>query len=142
MWTPLRFGKHKGKTLPEVICSDPSYFMWAVHKRIFLDKIAREAETLHRRLRGVIAPKQHPDRWDAYGYQRSFSSVSVRRKLPAPAVYGPQSDHLNIDMVHVTHPDEWRDFLRSFRKILFDGEKMTKRRSEAFFSDESNFIDP
>jgi hypothetical protein len=29
-WLQLRFGKHEGKTLPQIVLSDPDYFFWAV----------------------------------------------------------------------------------------------------------------
>ncbi len=37
-WTELPFGKHKGKTLPQVVFSDPDWFYWAVEKNIFKSK--------------------------------------------------------------------------------------------------------
>jgi hypothetical protein len=30
MWSKLEFGKHDGKTLPQVVLSDPDWFFWAI----------------------------------------------------------------------------------------------------------------
>jgi len=28
-WSTLPFGKHKGKTLPQIVFADPDWFFWA-----------------------------------------------------------------------------------------------------------------
>ena len=35
MWSIIKFGKHKGKSLPEVILHDPDWFFWAVEAHYF-----------------------------------------------------------------------------------------------------------
>jgi hypothetical protein len=35
MWTTIDFGKHSEKTLPQVILSDPDWFFWATHNKVF-----------------------------------------------------------------------------------------------------------
>ena len=32
-WTTLTFGKHDGKTLPEIIIKDADWFFWAIANR-------------------------------------------------------------------------------------------------------------
>jgi len=59
-WTGLTFGKHKGKTLPQVICSDPSWFLWAIRDDVLFGDLAQEAALLHRRLQGIRISKAHP----------------------------------------------------------------------------------
>jgi hypothetical protein len=126
-WTPLPFGKHKGKTLPQVICSDPSWFLWAVDKDIFYSPLAFEADTLHRRLQGVIAPKKHPDRWVfIYLYELEYSFQGfclVKKEHNSSLRDNRQSDDLNIDLVHVSHRSEWREFLRCFRTFSLEARR-------------------
>ncbi len=49
-WTRLRFGKHKGKTLLQVIFTDPSYFFW------FFDEWVREAAPILSTVQHAIMP--------------------------------------------------------------------------------------
>ncbi len=49
-WSELTFGKHKGKTLPQVLFADPEYFFWAYEERVFKGGLAAEAEELAKRL--------------------------------------------------------------------------------------------
>ena len=43
------FGKHKGKTLPQILCSDPDWFFWAMENNVFRNKgaLQSEAKDLH-----------------------------------------------------------------------------------------------
>jgi len=145
-WTPLRFGKHIGKTLPQVICSDPSWFIWAIRKNIFRDELAREAALLHRRLQGIINPKRRPERWvveHRYDFERKFTGFDIVKRTENPYLkYNSQSDFFNIDSIGIRHRGEWKNFVRDFRHCFFGGENMTKERCEVFFSDESHFINP
>ena len=43
-WSVVPFGKHKGKTFPEIILQDPDWFFWALPK--LYGKLADEAKSL------------------------------------------------------------------------------------------------
>jgi len=45
-WTELDFGRYRGKTLPQVLFTDPDWFLWAVEEGAFRSKpgLAEEAE--------------------------------------------------------------------------------------------------
>jgi len=53
IWSPLRFTKYKGMSLPEVIFIDPNWFFWAYEKSIFNpdlnSMLAYEAELLFKK---------------------------------------------------------------------------------------------
>jgi hypothetical protein len=34
-WTTLNFGTHEGKSLPQIVISDPDWFFWAVARGVF-----------------------------------------------------------------------------------------------------------
>jgi len=44
-WPNLSFGKHIGKSLPQIVLSDPDWFFWAVEENIFREvRMQREAK--------------------------------------------------------------------------------------------------
>jgi hypothetical protein len=47
-WTTLNFGRHAGRSLPEIVVSDADWFFWAFKVDVFKDRLAAEAED-HRR---------------------------------------------------------------------------------------------
>ena len=60
MWTALTIGKHQGKTLPQVILSDPDYFYWALEQdNFFRGKLLTEAKTLATRAGRIKIPKKN-----------------------------------------------------------------------------------
>ena len=64
MWSTLNFGKHSGKSLPQVLFADPDWFFWAVEKGVFGDRalLKKESELLRRRARNIKIPaSRHPD---------------------------------------------------------------------------------
>ena len=34
IWTTLNFSRHVGKTLPQILFSDPDWFFWAMDKQL------------------------------------------------------------------------------------------------------------
>jgi hypothetical protein len=117
MWTTLPFGKHRGKTLPQVICHNPSWFLWAVRNDIFFPDLAREAEVLHRRLRGIIIPKSRPEDWIVeYRYEDDgrFLGFDIVRKAEYPSNYY-KADCVSVDFVLPSYRGEWRKFTRDLR---------------------------
>jgi hypothetical protein len=144
-WTPLPFSKHKGETLPQVICSDPSWFLWAVENEIFRSKrLADEAAILYRRIQGIIIPKRRPRKWVVeyiYDCDGRFDGFLIVRKSENPYLkYNRQSDCLDLTAIDTRYKGEWRHFVCDFREAFFDGKSLTKERCETFFSNESNFV--
>jgi hypothetical protein len=69
-WTILHFGKHKGRSLPEIILFDVDYFFWAFNKgNVFQGGLANEAAKLLQRARAIRIPKPNPKHWQVeYSY--------------------------------------------------------------------------
>ena len=61
-WTTINFGKHKGKTLPQVILDDPDWFFWAYENKIFKGALAFEAQEVYRRARSIRVPQRNGQR--------------------------------------------------------------------------------
>src|SRR5690242_4773956 len=59
-WIPLRFGKHRGLTLPQVVVKDPDWFFWACeegaleknHSTLEAQEVERKARTIIPKWRG------------------------------------------------------------------------------------------
>ena len=54
-WTRVPFGRHKGKTLPEIIVRDLDWFFWALPN--LYGRLAYEAQELARKVRAIKVPK-------------------------------------------------------------------------------------
>ena len=63
MWSKLYFEKHVGRSLPQILFSDPDYFFWGIEKKIFKDRLAMEADKLARMVRHIKIPKPDPANW-------------------------------------------------------------------------------
>jgi hypothetical protein len=65
MWSKLTFGKHDGKTLPQVILTDPDWFFWAIEKRVFDNwpALRVEANDILQKARRIKIPKPDPENW-------------------------------------------------------------------------------
>src|SRR5271155_4238897 len=65
MWSIIKFGKHKGKSLPEVILHDPDWFFWAVEARYLNNYpgLLAEARDLYYKACNIKIPKQNPHEW-------------------------------------------------------------------------------
>jgi hypothetical protein len=61
-WTAIDFGNTeiRGKTLPQIICTDPDWFFWAVKESIFIGKgkLATESEELNYKSRHIKIPQE------------------------------------------------------------------------------------
>src|SRR5687768_3385119 len=59
IWTELSFGKHRGKTLPQVLFTDPDWFFWAMEEGVFNNRraLAKEADLLNDRATRIKIPK-------------------------------------------------------------------------------------
>jgi hypothetical protein len=61
-WSVVPFGKHKGKTFPEIILRDPDWFFWALPK--LYGKLADEAKSLAQKARAIKIPKSNRGKWE------------------------------------------------------------------------------
>jgi hypothetical protein len=55
-WTTLKFGKHEGKTLPQIAFSDPDWFFWAVENAVFKGPLKSEANAIYAKARSIRIP--------------------------------------------------------------------------------------
>src|SRR5260370_33138356 len=93
-WVTLTFGRHVGKTLPQIILSDADWVFWAVNQGAFKGRLANQATKLVERERAIKIPKRNPKRWQdeySYDYTGGFLGLQlVRSDMPWP--YGSRLD--------------------------------------------------
>ena len=152
VWSPLRIGKHEGKTIPQIIMSDPDYFFWALEQdRFFRGRIATEADDVNKKIRRIKIPKIKPNDWlIEYYWSRDgkFSHFDIVESTRPPHVGSSitqRAKHLSFAVVRETkHYDKlgYRLFLNNFKHYFFGKEsaRMTKAVCEKFFDTPSNFV--
>jgi len=155
-WTVVNFGKYegKGKTLPQVLLSDPDYFFWALDKGAFKGSLAAEAANLNHRARNIRIPP------DENGKARDAEYLIHRPTMKFGAIHlipKKQSTHqggspvfCRMDRIDLSVPRRIKEYdkrgckllIDELRYILFGDSKarITKARAEQFFEDDSNFI--
>jgi hypothetical protein len=156
LWTPLDFGKHSGKTLPQILFKDPDWFFWAYEEDAFAyqdRQVLDEVERVYQRATSIRIPARYgPD--VAVEYVVSDGRFEGLKLTPADAVVGggiKSTSRLKwtFDM---SVPRKWRDYdkagmrimVRDLKDILFDDpdRRMNRRRCEDFFNDASLFKNP
>jgi hypothetical protein len=150
-WTILHFGKHKGRSLPEIILFDVDYFFWALNKEgVLQGKLGKEAAMLVKRVRAIKIPKPNPKRWQVeYSYDDTGGFIGFCFvKANIPSYYGSRSVRLSphLDLSYARGRKKYdkrgcRNLLRDFRYNYFGkNTRLTKRRCQEFFSNKDNFL--
>ncbi len=154
LWSELGFGKHRGKTLPQVLFTDPDWFFWAVEEGVFEGRgnLVDEAELVEKRACHIRIPQRGDDQRYVAEYlihppTGKFSRVDVvpaSRPLhqgSSPAFRAPCFDLIVPRRIAPYDKRGCASMLASLKYYLFGDSsyRMTRRRSEAFFSDPSNF---
>jgi hypothetical protein len=147
-WSTLQFGKHKGKTLPEVVLNDPDWFFWAVGHSIFRDQIAEQAQDIARKATHIKIPKPDPDNWRIkyqFTYDDKFMDLTIIPAKtadigPSHAMIGTYLDLSLIRRLQTYDKFGYRILLAQFRDYFLGGSNLTKERCEQFFYNEANFV--
>jgi hypothetical protein len=145
-WTPLNFGKHEGKSLPQIIISDADWFFWALASGAFEGRFAAEAEDLVDKATAIKIPKSNPNRWRVeYRYEDKgtflgFEFVKAKSHFGHHATRQPHLDLSCVRRGKTYDKKGCRNLLRDFRRYCFGKKSATKRRCEKFFSNSKNFV--
>jgi len=153
-WTELDFGRYQGKTLPQVLFTDPDWFFWAVEEGAFRSKpgLVEEAELLARRAKRVRIPERLGDVVAQYWVDPlscRFARVEVVPR--AEAASDEEGLLLRARVFDLSAPRRLapydksggRKLIGALKALVFGGTsvKMTRARAEAFFADPDNFAD-
>jgi hypothetical protein len=144
-WATLTFGKHTGKTIPEIILSDADWFCWAVNKAdsmIRLQSLSKGPE--RSKSPNVIRNWQVEYSYDDTGGFCGFQFVKADTPLPYRSRSIRRSPYLDLSYVRRGKAYDkrgCRNLLRDFRHHFFgDNTRLTKRRCQQFFSNKQNFL--
>jgi len=149
-WTTIGFGKHKGKTLPEVIFDDPDWFFWAYEKDIFKGVLAMEIREIYCRARVVRIPEQDGQRMLVeYRFDPNSGKFATMFLIPDAIVFDRQVVSRVIDFYVPRSRSSYdkigcKNLVFAFKHIFFGNQshRLSKRACEDFFSDNSNFVLP
>lgn len=151
-WTKLDFGKHKGKTLPQVLFKDPDWFFWACENKV-LDQhgYAAEATKLRKKAMHIRIPN------DASGVREAEYIIHPSTKNVTDIDFVPSSQPftrgaggtIRKDVIDLSVPRSVQGYdkrgcklmIKALKPVLFPGVKrLTKAIVEAFFDDDGNFV--
>ena len=153
-WTRLGFGKYRDKTLPEVLFRDPDWFFWANENRKFdqyQPDFLPEAETLHAKATSIRIPQPGPERMQIeYDfYYEDYTSIGFDLVPASCPPHQGSTPTLRSDHIDMSTPRQqknydkrgYRIFLSRLKFHLFGDEtrRMTQKRCEEFFDDETRF---
>jgi hypothetical protein len=152
-WTQLDFGKHKGKTLPQVLFSDPDWFFWAVETGVFntRPRFASEAKLLDERAQKIKIPTgEHSDPVVEYLIHRPTMKFSHFKIVPREQeLHEGASPAFRLSVIYMSVPRRiarydklgCKSLLSSLKFYLFGSKsaRVGKERAEAFFADAANF---
>jgi hypothetical protein len=152
-WSPLNFGKYKGKTLPQIVLLDPDWFFWAWETEIFKDKevYLTEATDIFWKSTHIRVPQQGPEKMVV---EYIFSPASLKfdgaklvsetspRHAGASKTLRTDDFNLRIPRTNVAYDKSGGTWLiQAFKRYILGSPRtrLTKERCEAFFDDSNNF---
>jgi hypothetical protein len=148
-WTRLSTTKHKGKTLPQVVFDDPDYFFWAYEHKVFRGELSIQAEEVYKKARHIKVPQRGEGKqvvlYLTHHPAGKFATMELVKDPGLPC----DGQGFMLDVIDLSVPRQISAYdkvgskhIISKTKVIFFGDphyKMTKRRCESFFEDESNF---
>lgn len=152
-WNYLSFGRHKGKTLPQVLWIDPDWFFWALDKNAFANRplLKSEADDLYSKARRIRIPDGIVDdpevEYLVHVPSKKFGTFYiVNADKPIHEGSSPAYRKKAIDLSiprSIANYDKtgYRLFLQSLRYYIFGNSsaRVDKQRAEAFYEDSANF---
>lgn len=153
-WITLDFSKkHKGKTLPQIIFSDPDWFFWAYEEKAFDDNVIMysEAKQIYKKSRSILIPNNSRNLYEVeyliHPNTNNFAEFRIVEKNK-PIHIGSSStirkDVIDFEVVRKIQGYDktgYKLFLICFKYIFFGSRDyvMTKKRCEVFFENNKNF---
>lgn len=151
-WTELGFGKHKGKTLPQVVFADPDWFFWAIEENVFKGSLTRESRRIHERARSIRIPPEKGDdlvaEYVIHSPTMKFGGVKLVERDRAKHVGSSPTFRLPCLDLGVVRDIAQYDktggklLVKDLKHILFGTTKarLTRERCERFFDDDDKFV--
>ncbi|MDD3107235.1 MAG: hypothetical protein PHP65_05510 [Bacilli bacterium] len=154
-WSIVKFGKYSSKTLPQIICTDPDWFFWAVENDIFNNKgkLYEEANKINYLSRNIKIPDNEECKYEVeYFIHTSTGKFSHFEIIPhnKPQHRG-SSPSFRLKVIDMSTPRKivpydklgCKILLASLKESIFGNSKIrfNKKICEDFFSDSTNFVE-
>jgi hypothetical protein len=151
-WSELKFGKHTGRSLPQVIFRDPDWFFWACETSVFEGKgqLEREAAELNKKARSIRIPSKKGEQLVANYFVHPPTGKFGRMQIVASDTAAQDSSPaIRKDVIDLSMPRQIAPYDKLGCRILISGAKralfgsrstrMTRERCEDFFNTPANF---
>jgi hypothetical protein len=154
-WKALKFGKHSGKTIPQILFTDPAYFYWAMENDVFYGRLKVQADLADLRSRMIVLKGRKRGSYDiewVYDPDGAFCYIQVidpHRPWHVGSSQRQRTKYVDLNLLRresAYNPRRrdrrgYKRLLRCLREILFEDEgvRFSRKRCDDFFSDRSNF---
>lgn len=154
-WSELYFGKHIGKTIPQVMFSDPDWFFWAYENGAFKGAVKREADLIYVRATNIRIPQGDGKEElvaEYFFHQPTMKFANVLLVPKSRPNHQGSSATIRSEVLDLSIPRNNAKYDKFGCKLMIDAIKilvlkngnvrMTKAKCEAFFDDLSRFTRP
>lgn len=152
VWTVVTFGKHDGKTLPQIAFSDPDYLNWAMKQQLFQNKaLAAELKEVTQKAQRISIPENSDNSKKVrYYIDRVTKKLGNVEVIDADqgAHHGSSSasDKEFFDLLFASKTSSYdktggKFVIKAIKYHVFGNSKarLTKSKVEDFFDDPTNF---
>lgn len=151
-WSTLNFGKHKGKSLPQILFADPDWFFWSVEQKAFKnddEQLKKEVFDINKKARRIKIPVTEGNdlvaEYIIHQPTGKFGDLQLVERDQPRHSGSSRKDYIDMSAPRTIAPYDklgYKTMLKSVKFFLFGStkHKMTKDRCEIFFSDENNFV--
>lgn len=153
-WTKLDFSpKHIGKTLPQIVLSDPDWFFWSIETGVWKKRpfLAQEARMIDEKARNIRIPNNAANNLRIeYRLHGDYTIVGFEVVDINKPFYQGGHRQIGYNVIDFSIPRSikgydklgYKLFIKSFKFWVFEDEdiRLTKAKCEAFFDDDSNFV--
>ena len=150
-WSIVKFGRHHGKTLPQIVFTDPDWFFWAVEQNIFEGPLRLEAVEIDARARAIRIPNNSTGdlvaEYIGHPPTGKFSHMEIVPK--AQPKHEGYSATIRKPVIDLSMPRKFasydkmgcKNLISSVKYALFGSSsaRMNQKRCEAFFDDRTHF---
>jgi hypothetical protein len=150
-WIEVSFGKHKGKTIPQIMWMDSDWAFWAYDQGFVKGQVNEQLRYVCERAKAIRIPENGKGkRFVKYVHDQrgKFATIDVHCDSEIPEwmrVSWNTSDVIDLSYPRRTCAYDKlgnKNMIACAKAILFGDPsfKMTKSRCEEFFEDDSNFV--
>ncbi|MCX6929227.1 MAG: hypothetical protein NT154_39315 [Verrucomicrobia bacterium] len=152
-WTELMFGKHAGKTLPQVVFADPDWFFWAYEcGALERHGMQDEAEAVYSRATRIRIPQDDGQSLVAeYALcHKDGRFANVELVLESRPLHQGSSPTMRLPVFDLSVPRRFCAYDKSGCRALVDALKvylfgdpdyrLTKQHCARFFENDANFV--